>query len=85
MVLLWLAVAAFYAAVLLVGLGVLTVVTGSSLLIAMHRETVPARQRRSQLLVTGVLALAGGAAVGVALLWFGRVGGDVLAAALAAS
>ncbi len=84
MVLLWLAVAAFYAVVLLVGLGVLTAVTGSSVLVALRRGRLPAR-RPSQLLASGLLAVAGATAVGAALMWFGRMGGDVLAAAFAAS
>jgi hypothetical protein len=81
-VVLWLAVAAFYAVVLLVGLGVLAAVTGSSVVLALRRTPV---RRPSQLLATALLAVAGAAAVGVALTWFGRVGADVLAAAFAAS
>ena len=84
MVLLWLAVAAFYAVVLLVGLGVLTAVTGSSVLVALRRDRVPVR-RPTQLLASVLLVLAGATAVAVALMWFGRTGGDVLAAAFAAS
>jgi hypothetical protein len=83
-VVLWLAVAAFYAAVLLVGLGVLAAVTGASVLLALQRDRTPVR-RPSQLLPSALLALAGAAAVGAALAWFGQVGGDVLAAAFAAS
>jgi hypothetical protein len=81
-VLVWLAVAAFYALVLLVGLGVLTVATGSSVLLAVRPRPVPALHR-AQLMATVLVALAGAVAVADALLWFGRVGGDVVTAAFA--
>jgi hypothetical protein len=79
---LWLAVVAFYAVVLLVGLGVMLAATGTSVLMTFRRGRAQP-VRRSQLAATTLLALAGATAVGVALLWFGRIGGDVLAAALA--
>ena len=82
MVFVWLAVAVFYAAVLLVGLGVMAVASGSSVLLAVRRQRSPYLWR-SQLIVTLLLTVAGTAAVAVALTWFGWVGGDVLAAAFA--
>ncbi|RIX26506.1 hypothetical protein [Amnibacterium setariae] len=82
MVLLWLAVGAFYAVVLLVGLGVMVVATGSSVVLAFRRDRVPPL-RRARLTAAVLLVLAGAAAVALALLWFGREGADVLRAAFA--